>query len=72
MNTLNYEGFQNLIKFSLKEREKMMVMKRKMNVVAIPEIIGIFAQSQSVSISKGKSHYLMRDARRDLKRKHPK
>ena len=42
-----------------------------MNVVAIPEIIRIFAKSQSVSISKGKSRYLMRDARRDLKRKHP-
>ena len=71
LSTLNYEGFQNLIKSSLKEREKTMVMKRKMNVVAIPEIIRIFAKSQSVSISKEKSHYLMRDARRDLKRKHP-
>ena len=70
MNILNYEGFQNLIKSLLKKRENDS-MKRKINVVAIPEIIGIFAKSQSVLISKGKSHYLMRDARRDLKLKNP-
>ena len=71
LNTLNYEGFQQLIKTSLKEREKMIVMKKRMNVVAIPEIIDIFAKSQNVSISKGKSHYLMRDFKSGIKRKNP-
>ena len=35
----------------------MMAIKRRMNVVAIPENIGIIAKSQSVSISKRKPHY---------------
>ena len=42
-----------------------------MNVEAIPEIINIFANSQNVSISKGKSHFLMRDTKKFRKRKWP-
>ena len=38
----------------------MIVMKSRLNVEAIPEIINIFAKSQNVSVSKGKSHFLMR------------
>ena len=71
LNTLEYDKFQKLIKDSLKEREKMIVMKRGMNVVAIPEILNIFAKSNSVSLSKGKSHFLMRDLKSGRKRKHP-
>ena len=36
LNTLNYEGFQNLIKYSLKQRGEMIVIKRRINVVVIP------------------------------------
>ena len=46
-------------------------MKSKLNVVAIPEIIKNFAKSQNVYISKGKSHFLMRDCQLRRKRNHP-
>ena len=46
-------------------------MKSWLNVVAIPDIISIFSKSQNVSISKGKSHFLMRDYQVERKRKHP-
>ena len=49
----------------------MLVMKRKMNIVAIPEIKNIFLKSQNVSLSKGKSHFLLRDSQIYRKRKHP-
>ena len=34
-----------------------------MNFEAIPEIINIFAKSQNVSVSKDKSHFLMKKDR---------
>ena len=71
LNTIAYDKFQKLIKDALKDREKMIVMKSRMKVEAIPEIIHIFAKSQNVSVSKGKSHFLMREYQRDRKRKHP-
>ena len=71
LNTIAYDKFQKLIKDALKEREKMIVMKSRMRVETIPEIIIIFAKSQNVSVSKGKSHFLMREYQRDRKRKHP-
>ena len=60
-----------MIKDAWKDREKMIVMKSKMNVEAIPEIVNIFAKSQNVSVSKGKSPFLMRKDQIDRKRKHP-
>ena len=42
-----------------------------MNIVAIPEIKNIFLKSQNVSLSKGKSHFLLRDSQINRKRKHP-
>ena len=71
LNTIAYDKFQTLIMDALKSRERKLVMKSKLNVVAIPEIIKIFAKSQNVSISKGKSHFLMRDCQLGRKRKHP-
>ena len=71
LNTIAYDKFQKLIKDVLKDREKMIVMKSRMKVEAIPEITNIFAKSQNVSVSKGKSHFLMREIQRDRKRKHP-
>ena len=71
LNTIAYDKFQKLIKDALKDRKKMIVMKSRMKVEAIPEIIHIFAKSQNVSVSKGKSHFLMREYQRDRKRKHP-
>ena len=67
LNTITYDKFQKLIKDSLKE--KMIVMKSKMKVEEIPEIINIFAKSENVSVLKGKSHFLMREYQRDRKRK---
>ena len=46
-------------------------MKSRLNVFAIPEIISIFSKSQNVSVSKGKSHFLMRDCNVGIKRKNP-
>ena len=46
-------------------------MKSRLNIVVIPEIISIFSKSQNVSISKGKSYFLMRDYQVGRKRKHP-
>ena len=71
LNTLDFDKFQKLIKDSLNNREKMLVMNRKRNVVAIPDIKNIFIKSQNVSLSKGKSHFLLRDSQINRKRKHP-
>ena len=71
LNSIAHDEFQKLIKDALKDREKMIVMKRGMNVEAIPEIVNIFAKSQNVSVSKGKSNFLMRKDQIDRKRKHP-
>ena len=46
-------------------------MKSRLNVVAIPEIISIFLKSQNVSVSIGKSHFLMKDCNVGIKRKNP-
>ena len=70
LNSIAHNEFQKLIKDALKDREKMIVMKSKMNVEAIPEIVNIFAKSQNVSVSKGKSHFLMWKDQIDRKRKH--
>ena len=71
LNTIAHDKFQTLIKETLKDREKMIVMKSRLNVEAIPEIVNIFAKSQNVSVSKGKSHFLMRGDQGYWKRKHP-
>ena len=71
LNSLEHPKFQKLITDSLKDREKMLMLRKKMNVVAIPEIRNIFIKSQNVSLSKGKSHFLLRDSQVGRKRRHP-
>ena len=71
LNTIENQKFQKFISDALKDRQKLIVMKSRLNVVAIPEIISIFSKSQNVSISKGKSRFLMRDYQVGRKRKHP-
>ena len=40
----------------------MLVIKLKINIVEIPEIKNIFLNSQNVSLSKLKFHFLLRDS----------
>ena len=44
----------------MKERVKHFINKRKMSVKALPEFINIFKKSQSISVHKGKTHYLLK------------
>ena len=71
LNTIQSQKFQKLISEALKSREKFIVMKSRLNVVAIPKIISIFSKSQNLSVSKGKSHFLMRDCNVGIKLKNP-
>ena len=50
----------------------MLVIKLKINIVEIPEIKNIFLNSQNVSLSKLKFHFLLRDSHINRKRKHLK
>ena len=52
LNSLEYPKFQKLITDCLNDREKMLILRKKMNVVAISEIRNIFIKSQNVSLSK--------------------
>ena len=44
----------------MKERVKYFINKLKMNVKALPEFINIFKNSESISVYKGKIHYLVK------------
>ena len=46
LNSIAHDEFQKLIKDALKDREKMIVIKRGMNVESIHEIANIFVKSQ--------------------------
>ena len=44
----------------MKERVKYFINKRKMSVKALPEFNSIFKKSESISVHKGKTHYLVK------------
>ena len=71
LNSIEIKKFQKLNSEALKSREKFIVMKSRLNVAAILEIISILSKSQNVSVSKGKSHFLMRDCNVGIKCKNP-
>lgn len=43
-----------------KTREKKVIKGKNLGIQALPEFVNIFMKSNSVSTSKGKSHFLMR------------
>ena len=54
-----FEGFVSL---AMRNREKSMVDRMRLNVVAIPEILNIFSKSQNVSYMNDRTHFLMRQS----------
>ena len=57
--------------WSTKEHRKVYCYEESTKCCLIPEIISIFSKSQNVSVSKEKSHLLMRDCNVGIKRKNP-
>ena len=51
LNSIAHDKFQKLIKDALKSKEKMIVMKSRINFEIIPEIVNIFAKLQNVFAS---------------------
>ena len=70
INTIANNEFRIFISSAMKNREKMMVNRMRLNVEAIPEIINIFAKSSNVSYMKGRTHFLMRPSKDSRKRKY--
>ena len=69
-NSLNYSGYQDLIKSVLKEREDMMLKKRNLSINIDSRIAEIFKSSKMVAsilklsltfiVSNGRSNHLLR------------
>ena len=60
LNTLIGEKFKLYMKNVMKERVKHFINKRKMSVKDLPKFINIFKKSESISVHKGKTHYLVK------------
>ena len=60
VNTLLHDKFKEFIASSMRAREKKLVQNKRLNVVALPQFIKMFANSNNVSVSKGRTHFLLR------------
>ena len=70
INTIANNEFSIFISCAMKNREKMMVNRMRLNVEAVPDIINIFAKPSNVSYMKGRTHFLMRSSKDSRKRKY--
>ena len=64
INTLIGEEFRKFIKAKVMLRKNTLIQKSNLKITAKPEFISIFESSQSVSVQKGKSHFLVREQKR--------
>ena len=67
INSLIPDKFKAFILQALNEKEKMLVMQKRMNVAVLPEFIKIFSKSNSISTCNGRTHFLAREPFRTRK-----
>ena len=70
INSIGNLEFKKFIQKTLINREEQIMYSKRLNITAIPEIAKIFAASNNVSYSNGRTHFLMRAKQIGLKRKH--
>ena len=63
-NTLLKDKFKEFVSKSMKAREKKLILNKRLNVVALPQFVKMFAASNNVSVFRGRTHYLMREPKR--------
>ena len=61
INTLIPEKFQEFIAQNVMQRKDELMQSQNLSITTKPEFISIFQNSQSVSIHKGRSHFLTRE-----------
>ena len=61
------DKFKTFISQTLNEKEKMLVMHKRMNMAVLSEIIKIFSKCNSISTCKGGIHFLAREPFRKRK-----
>ena len=60
LNTLLGDKLKLFVQEKMKVRVKHVVNRKKLNVMALPEFIDIFQKSNSTSVQKGRSHFLIK------------
>ena len=60
INTIANKKFCLYILKAMEQREKVIIMNRGLQIEAIPEIVSIFSQSKNVSVTSGRTHFLLR------------
>ena len=64
VNTLINNEFKQFIANALRDREKLIVMKKSLKTNVLPEFTEIFCKSNNVSVSNVRSYFLFRDIKR--------
>ena len=59
-NSLIGKKFQDYIAINLKNQQQKKLKNQNISTQAKPQFINIFKKSKAVSITKGKSHFVMR------------
>ena len=67
VNTLLQDKFKEFIINSIRAREKKLISNKWLNISALPQFIKMFADSKNVSVSRGRTHFLLRE--HNIKRK---
>ena len=60
LHTLLGDTFTKFVQDKIKDRVKLVIRKKELNVKALPEFVEIFNKSQNISVQKGRSHYLLK------------
>ena len=63
INTLIPEEFQQFISQNIKQHRAELIQSQNLSFPAKPEFVSIFKNSQSVSMHKGRSHFLTRESK---------
>ena len=61
INTLIPEEFSEFVSRNIALRKNELIKSQNLSITAMPEFISIFKTSQSVSMHKGRSHFLTRE-----------
>ena len=61
INTLIPEEFQQFIVQNIKQRRVELIQSQNLSIIENPEFVSIFKNSQSLSMHKGRSHFLTRE-----------
>ena len=60
VNTLLHGKFKEFIANSMHACEKKLVQNKRLNVVVLAQFVKMFANSNNVSVSKRRTHFLLR------------